>query len=307
MSALERAVTAIDEARKVQRVPDINFLDYLKNRQTETDKIKRVEEFRDEVVAMLENGSTIQGATMPWTKTHDLFRFRGSEVTMWQGYNGHGKSMVLGYISLGLIAQHQPVCIASFEMRPQSTIMRMLKQATGAEHPTPFAYQQFVNFCQDKFWIYDKQGMSSPEILYGVMYYAAEKLGVKHFVIDSLMRVIGGEEDYDGQKNFVSRLCDIALETNLHIHLVHHNRKGDESKMAGRYGAKGSGSLSDNVHNTFEVWKDRRENKPEEAPDVILNCDKHREGDWQGNIGLWFIPGCLQYSGTSDRRVRSWI
>jgi twinkle protein len=229
---------------------------------------------------------------------------------MWQGFNGHKKSMTLGYISLNFIAHNEPVCIASLEMKPSSTITRMLSQAAGTIQPTPYAYQTFVNFCENKLYLYDKQGTITPETMYGVMYYAAEKLGCKHFIVDSLMRVVAGEDDYNAQKDFVSKLCDIALETGLHIHLVHHNRKGDETKPAGRYGAKGSGSLSDNVHNALEVWQNKNK-KPEDddtdKPDMFIFCDKQREGSWQGAIGLWFDPNSLQMMGDSERQVRRWI
>lgn len=307
MSQLEKAVAAIDDYRTVNRVPNVNFLEYMKQRTQEQDKIKRVSDFEEEVIERIGGGTKATGATMPWTKTHDNLRFRPSEVSMWQGYNGHKKSMVLGYMSLGFIAQNEPVCIASFEMKPASTIFRMLRQATGCSHPTESAYESFVKFCGDKLWLYDKQGMASPESLYGVIYYAAEKLGCKHFIIDSLMRVVSGEDDYNAQKDFVSKLCDIALETGIHIHFVHHNRKGDESKPAGRYGAKGSGSLSDNVHNAFEVWqRPVKDGEVSDEPDMFIFCDKQREGEWEGAIGLWFHPESLQILGHKGATIRNW-
>jgi twinkle protein len=308
-SQLEKTAAILDELaerRKVQRLPQIDYLDYLRQRESDKDNFKQVADFRDEVIERI-NGTKAAGATLPWTKTHDQIRFRPAEVTMWQGFNGHKKSMVLGYAALGFMQQNEPVCIASFEMKPASTISRMLRQAAGCSKPTEMAFDSFVNFSQDKLWMYDKQGSITPELLYGVIYYAADKLGIKHFVIDSLMRVVAGEDDYNAQKNFVVKLGDIALETGIHIHFVHHNRKGDESKPAGRYGAKGSGSLSDNVHNALEVWQRPIDDKESDMPDMFIMCDKQREGEWEGNIGLWFEPESLQFCGTPDIKVRTWI
>jgi twinkle protein len=311
MSKLEKAVMAIDEIakqRKFQTVPKIDFIKYMNERNAENDNVRTVKDFKDEVIERM-NGAKSIGATMPWTKTHEHIKFRPSEVSMWTGFNGHKKSMVLGYISLDFLRQNEPVCIASFEMKPASTIKRMLCQASGNLQPTALALDKFIDYCDNKLWLYDKQGTITPEQLYGVIYYTAEKLGVKHFIIDSLMRVVAGEDDYNAQKNFVSKLCDIALETGIHIHFVHHNRKGDETKPAGRYGAKGSGSLSDNVHNAFEVHQRHKRDDEEETdlPDMYVICDKQREGEWQGRIALWFDENSLQFMGSKDSKVRNWI
>jgi twinkle protein len=309
MSQLEKTALALDELalrRKSNVLPQIDFVQYLNARQLDKDNVKRPHEFADEIMARFSDAK-VNGASMPWTKTHDQVRFRSGEVSMWSGYNGHKKSMVLGYISLGFIQQNEPVCIASFEMKPSSTIARMLIQATGTNKPTTLALDEFLEFSDGNLWLYDQQGSVTPEQLYGVIYYTAEKLGVKHFIIDSLMRVVSGDDDYNAQKNFVTRLCAIAQETNIHIHFVHHNKKGDETKPAGRYEAKGSSSLSDNVHNAFNVWSKKEKKEDEEFPDVVIRCDKQREGEWEGTIGLWFLEESLQFSGTQEARTRTWI
>lgn len=311
MSNLEKRVQAIDELsakrKGIQQVPNIDFVKYLHQVEAEHSNVKQVSDFKDDVLVRMD-GLKQSGASMPWVKTHDNIRFRPSEVSMWQGFNGHKKSMILGYISLGFIQQNEPVCIASFEMKPSSTINRMLKQATGCANPTEYALDKFIDFTQDKLFLYDKQGSVSPETLYGVIYYCAKELGVKHFIIDSLMRVIAGEDDYNAQKDFVSKICGIALDTGIHIHLVHHNRKGDEGKPAGRYGAKGSGSLSDNVHNALEVHQPpRKDEADDDMPTNFIYCDKQREGEWVGCIALWFDSETLQFKGSKDAGVRAWI
>ena len=160
--------------------------------------------------------------------------------------------------------------------------------------------------------MFDKQGTITQETLFGVIYYAAEQLKCKHFIIDSLMRVVNDEDDYNAQKNFIIKLCNIAMETGIHIHVVHHNRKGDETKAAGSQGAKGSGAIKDNVHNAIEVWTkwkdlaERDKNAPDDA-DVMMYCTKQREGDWEGGIKLFFQESSLQFAGTKDGGTRIWI
>jgi len=291
----------------------VNFADYAVSRDGEKDNIKDTQSYFDELKLLLDPNTPVQGATLPWTKTHDNIRFRDGEVTMWHGYSGHKKSMVLGYVSLGFIQQNAPVCVASLEMKPVKTLARMVKQATGTTKPTEYALERFVQFAHNKLWMYDKQGTITPDTLFGVIYYAADKLNCKHFIIDSLMRVVPDEDDYNAQKNFVIKLCDIALETGIHIHMVHHNRKGDESKAAGSQGAKGTGAIKDNVHNAIEVWTKYKDMKARESaddfenPDTYMLCTKQREGEWEGAIGLYFDENSLQFIGKKDGTTRTWI
>lgn len=35
--------------------------------------------------------------------------------------------------------------------------------------------------------------------------------------------------------------------------------------------------------------------KSSHEPDTLIICDKQRNGDWEGKIGLWFAPGPLQF------------
>jgi len=48
------------------------------------------------------------------------------------------------------------------------------------------------------------------------------------------MRVVAGEDKYNEQKDFVVKLCDIAIKQKSHIHLVHHTKKGKENEPSGR-------------------------------------------------------------------------
>ena len=39
-----------------------------------------------------------------------------------------------------------------------------------------------------------------------------------------------------------------------------------------------------------------------DAPDVLLACEKQRNGDFEGRISLWFNAGALQYCADSHCR-----
>ena len=49
----------------------------------------------------------------------DWFEFRPGELTVWTGYNGHGKSLMLSQILLGLMQQGERVVVFSGEMTPE--------------------------------------------------------------------------------------------------------------------------------------------------------------------------------------------
>jgi twinkle protein len=285
---------AIAEKLSAAKLPDVDFEAYLKSTVTDSQKVKRVSDYYDEIEYFVEHGAEMTGSKTPFNKLNDLFGFRGGEVTMWTGYNGHKKSMLLGFFAINFIKQQEKVCIASFEMKAVSTITRITRQYTHIVKPGYDQYADFMSFAANNFYIFDHLGGISPERIYGVIMYCSNELGVKHFVIDSLMRVVAGEDKYNEQKDFVVKLCEIAQKTNTHIHLVHHVRDGDESKPSSRYSAKGSKSISDNVHNSLIVWSNKE--KIIDMPDVILKCDKQREGEWEGKIALSFNAHDLTFT-----------
>jgi twinkle protein len=291
MNRLEEAAEKLD----ISSIPNVDFDAYFKASNEDTQKIKHVAEYIDEMEAHINNAEAVSGTQFPFAKLHGLFGFRDSEVTLWTGYNGHKKSMLLGFVVLrSFIAGNEPTCIASFEMKPVKTIARMVRQFSSKERPIDDDYADFINHVGKKLYILDQMGGMTPNRLYGVITYCAKELGIKHFVIDSLMRVVPGEDDHNAQKDFVVKCCEISNATGIHIHIVHHVKKGKESEPSGRYDAKGSGAISDNVHNSLVVWSNKEGIK--DMPDVILKCDKQREGEWEGKIALSFERESLRFN-----------
>ena len=249
------------------------------------------------------------GSQLPWAKTMHSIRLRPGEVSLWPGINGHGKSLLTSQVALDLVSQDQRVVMASLEMWPVKTLYRMARQAIGNNNPSEAALYEFVNWLAKRFWIYDQHGRADPKTILAVMRFCAIEMGVKHFFLDSLMMVVRGEEDYDGQKDFVTECCAVARDTGLHVHLVHHVRKlRDESDIPGKFDAKGTGSITDQVDNVFTTWRNKRKEAErqlgqvdESKPDALLVCDKQRHGEWEGRVALWFEPESLSYRGEQHR------
>lgn len=264
--------------------------------------VKPASAYADEVVDYFYKPQERHGSPLPWGKSAGLFDLRKSEVTLWLGYNGHGKSLVLGQIVNRLMQDSERVCIASFEMRPVATLARMCRQASAGDSPSIDYIRAFHRWTDGRLWIYDQHGSTPPGRVLNLCRYATS-LGVTHVVIDSLMKVIESEDDYNGQKKFVNELCVLARDTGLHIHLIHHSRKGaDESKAPGKMDAKGSGAITDLVDNCVSVW--RRKDLEEGKPDCFLKIDKQRHGEWEGSLGLFFHAQSQSFCESEQRKVR---
>lgn len=311
-SALERTAAALDELasrRKSQVISAADFESYMLAREEDKGRIKTAEDFREMLEDRIEGKRQAVGAGTPWSWLTEHFRFRPGEMTVWQGFNGHMKSLVTGYFAVNFIKEGEKVCIASFEMKPAATLHRMVRQVLGVGKPTLQAVGAFYEFTNEKLYLYDQQGTVKPERVIGVIYYCAEQLGITHFVVDSLMKVVADEDDYNGQKKFVDQVCAAARDLNIHIHLVHHSRKRDnEETRPGKQDAKGSGSIIDQTDNLMTVFKTPKKlkEKDENAPDFMLHCDKQRHGEWEGQFCLWFDEDSLQFRSTSDRKLQQW-
>lgn len=285
-------------------IPDsIDFSAYMDDTDA-AHKVRPASSFADDVIAHFHSSTGPVGACMPWPKTHAVFRFRPGEVTLWSGFNGSGKSLVLGQVCLAMVTSHQSVCIASMEMRPQMTLARMCRQAFGANVPSVEFIQTFHSATNRALWLYDQQGTVKVDKMLAVIRYCVDQIKIRHFVIDSLMKCGMGEDDYNGQKAFIDGLTVIARDNAIHIHIVAHSRKGrDEFSPPGKMDVKGTGAITDQVDNVLTVWRNKAKehsreegkNDREREADALLICDKQRNGDWEGKIQLWFDPRSTQF------------
>ena len=282
----------------------IDFDAYLKG-PDESASIRPAAEWVDAVIANFERPQHQAGATLPWLNTYNTVRLRRGELTIWPGMSGHGKSVLIGQVALGLMAQGEKVCIASMEMKPAATMLRMCRQAFGCNAPARRDIQDLHNWTNGRLWLYDQSGQVSPERILAVGRYCHERLGITHLVVDNLLSCGIAEDGYDDQKQFVLSLATHAHDTGQSVHLLAHSRKGkDELTPPGKFDVRGSASITDLADNVFSVWRNRgkelaqdegRHDKDGEE-DALLTVCKHRHGEWEGRIRLWF-----------DRRSQSYL
>lgn len=246
------------------------------------------------------------------------FCFRPSELTIWTGINGHGKSMLLGQIMLDAVAAEQRVCIASMELPGARTLYRLVRQATAMREPSPAYINETMAWLGENLWIFDVLGSAKTDRILEVFRYAARRYGIQHFVIDSLMKCGIASDDYRAQKSFVEALCDFKSEYGVHVHLVAHPRKGEsESAKPDKMDVKGAGEVIDMADSILSVFRNKKKEEevekddPDErlmnSPDSILTCHKQRNGEWEGKIGLWFDKDSFRYTPGSNLTPRRYV
>lgn len=264
--------------------------------EPEIHKIRSASEFLQDTIDAFYLPSD---ATLPprplWEKANDKIAFRNGEVSLWAGINGHGKSMMLSQVTLDLMLQNERVLVLSFEMLPVRQMQRMCRQSYADDDPSVQFLKTFHQWTDGRLWLYDHNGAIKWQKVIAVMRYAQEKFGITQFVIDSLMKCVKGEADYDAQKDFVNELCAFAQARRVHVHLVHHIRKGEnEDQIPGKFDAKGAGAITDMVDNVFIVWRNKKAERTDK-PSAMLKCDKQRNGEWEGMLGFWFHMASMQY------------
>lgn len=275
----------------------INFSDYMQ--EPEQHAVRPAGDWlQDTIATFYATGDDAPMPRMLWAKTRDHVQFRPGEVSLWAGINGHGKSMFLSQVVLDLCYQAERVMVASFEMKPARQMHRMSRQASGSNMPDKVWLEVFHQWTDERLWIYDHVGAVEWRKLIAVMRYAVANFGISHFVIDSLMKCVKGEDDYNAQKDFVNELCAFAQTHNVHVHLVHHVRKGEsEHKAPGKFDVKGAGAITDQVDNVFIVWRNKKaaEDATSAEPTAIVACEKQRNGEFEGKFGFWFDITSQQY------------
>lgn len=198
--------------------------------------------------------------------------FYDGEVSTWTGKRKEGKSTLLGLVILAAIREGRRVCVYSGELPAWRYKAWLLAMAAGPENlieettdtgKTVWSCRsevaaQIELWWKGKLFLLDNKtpGIHSQETLLGVCRHAHKRYGCSCFVLDNLMTVdLPGEDYYRAQSRFVGQLVDFAHETNAHVHLVAHRRKGGAAK-----GAKGdsddvfgSGDITNRTDNTFAV------------------------------------------------------
>jgi len=287
--------------------------------------LRRAGEFTADVVDLFwPKAGNEQGYQLPFERIRGKVAFRPAEMSIWTGPSGAGKSQLLSFACVDFVEQGARVCIASLEMQAKRLLKRMVKQAGNVDRPTEEFIHAVMAWLNEGVWLFDRVGKVTIAEILEIFEYARCRYGCDTFVIDSLMRLGIGSEDYEGQERAVYEIVEWAVSKGVHVHLVAHARKSD-GKFRGVPeidDVKGAQEIGANAFNIVAVWRNRqlegevrdarekaeRGDKAaatelkelEERPPVIMNIAKQRNGDWEGKCGLWFMPQTYQYRSSRD-------
>lgn len=267
--------------------------------------VRPLEDYGQEFVVGLGNSSENLGHQLPWSKTAGFFRLRTSEVTIWAGYNGSGKSALLGQAMTQLARDGVRILVASFEM----PIKRLQERHCAQIHGRPLKdkgeenlFWEIMELTKGNYWVYDQGARMDPERVLGMISYAAREYGIKHFVIDSLVKCgVPRRPDHgENLERFLDVMQILAKRYDIAIHLVMHLRKPDDhSYIPTKYDIKYAGEITDLADNVVLVWRNKAKELGLPAPtqlDTLLIVDKQRHFSWEGTIGLEFDDMAMRWS-----------
>jgi len=253
------------------------------------------------------------------------FEFRYKENTVLAGYNHEGKSQMVKQFLLDAIQQGERCCYADLENPMEVTTHRFSRTSLTEPFPSHALITSCVQWLREKLWIIERTEGMSLDRLHESFVYLRKKFGVKIFVIDSLTKIDGvEEEDLESQKRVINRMQDFDRTYETHTILVAHFKKPAYSNYVdihhaqNRFQISGSGKISDLTDNALLMFRNRfkeevlsgRVSLPEgrtldsltSEPDALLIVDKQRNGEsWVGHIRLWWNQQAMQYlEGRTD-------
>lgn len=259
------------------------------------EKVVSAETWRSAFMARLFEHPGERGLVLPWDFP---FRIRLGEMTVWSGIEGSGKSTVLNFVVVCLMAQGERALLASLEVKPVESLenmarqvfggllydKRMLKRIDERERTAEGVKEALGNYqevCRGnatavydwlapKLWIYNHVGIGQWRDLLEDMRWARRRHGITQFVVDNFMRLGIVKDDYAQQAEAITAFAAAALELDCHIHVVVHQNKSEGAKggasASGKRTVSGAFEIIANAHNIVEVQRDvRKGEKTSEA------------------------------------------
>ena len=280
---------------------NIPFADILKCFNNSTDltpeTIVEPSFFSAKIQKLFEMGAKLFGLSTPWKELDNILKgWRAGELTIWSGRNGAGKSTILNQVVIDIAKKGEKSCIYSGEMSPERYLRWAIIQHKENNAPSPFAINDSLAWMDGKLYILNISDTITPDKLLEDFEYAARRYDCRHFVVDSLMKVgLNENDEYNQQKQFVSRLVDFAKKLKVHVHLVAHPRKGGSDDDApGKVDVKGSSHITDLAFNVIILNRSSEEQKAatikrgKKASDCQVHIKKNREFGIEGMLHLFF-------------------
>ena len=190
-------------------------------------------------------------------------RIRPSEMTLFTGDNGSGKSSLLGQVAIVCAKQFkgkEMVVIASMEVPPEITLWIMARQILGVGYleKTPANEKRIASalaWLNERILLYNFLGITDWRDLLHTFEYARDHHAGTIFIVDSVMRIGIPDDDYALQGMVAMRFADFAVKKGAHVFLVVHENKGDGNQ---KNRVRGSKQWTDNAHNVCAIKRNEQ-------------------------------------------------
>jgi twinkle protein len=259
-------------------------------------------EFQEDVLYLFEHPEKLYGIKTPWDGLNNILKgWRECELTVWSGRNAAGKTSFLNEVIINLLKKDHKVIMASLEMPPKRYLRWIIMNVCNNLNPSRQEIISTFDWMKNLYVVNTNDELSTDEII-NIFDFAARKYGVKHFFVDSLMKIeLKGIDDLKEQKKFcLDLLGKIAFPHHAHIHLVAHPRKGfRDNDRPDKVDIAGTGDISNLAHNVIIVWR----------PDVELKKSAQKDGKDYGDGVLcvkknreWGLEGFVNFDFNSDTK-----
>jgi len=219
------------------------------------------------------------GLTLPWAGVNDYVRFMPGKVTVWSGPTFSGKTAFLRQLMLHALLNHHRALFVSLEERPDDVWREFMCTATGTRTPTKSQREWCLDQWDERLYVFDSTEMIEPTLLMGIIRFAAERYGITHVVIDSLMRLDIRTDDYDGQREMGNMLGRLARLSNAHIHLVAHPRKTANSRGA------------------MDLYDIRGAQDIVAQADLVVTLERQHDKEFDAKLTVWKQRGDVNWIG----------
>lgn len=190
--------------------------------------LANVQDLRARVTQAIMNPEV--GMPLPWPGV-ELLQICMHRWSVWSGPTFSGKTNFLRFLMLYALSRGEKVLFCSLEEDPYEVLREFIYFAAATRRGIT---DNFIQWCcdlwEENLWIFNHTGFVDPLVILGTMVYACRELGVRHVVVDSLMKINMSKEDYEGQRVFTNTLDRACRQHPMHVYLVAHPRKTGNSQ-----------------------------------------------------------------------------
>ena len=238
-------------------------------------------------ILKFEESQGLKSTSLPWFNKK-LKGFRRGEFTIYSGLTGSGKTTLLSQLSIDFVKQGVSTLWGSFEIKNEILMTHMMLQFSEANLvKEPQSFEFYANRFENLPLYFMKFfGSSQLDQIISTIEFAIYTYDISHIVIDNLQFLLSGQgrgfEKFDLQDEAVSRFRKLATSKNVHISLVIHPRKVDDTQeinMSSIFGTAKSTQEADNVfliqnHKGYKVLELKKNRFDGEVGSIALGFDK---------------------------------